>query len=554
MQTIRIDLEQGATQITRNIAAVLKRQIESRSKVEVTDAGVGDVRIELRIAAVIGSEGYTIAGGENGSIRIIGNDERGLLYGVGKFLRTSRYRQDTFEPGTWRGSSAPQKPMRGIYFATHFHNFYHDAPVEEVECYVEDLALWGYNILNVWFDMHHFNGIDDPQAQAMVARLHAILRAANNVGIGASLAFLANEAYANSPKPLRADWTAGHDGYHHEPGGHYHVELCPNKQGAQELLLHWVDEKLAAFGDLNLDALWIWPYDQGGCTCARCAPWGVNGFFKMAAPIAQRYRQAFPRGKVILSTWYFDHFIDGEWAGLERAFGGRTGWVDYLMVDDYGDRFPEYPLLHGTPGHLPMVNFPEISMYRCDPWGGYGANPMPLHVQSLWDTAGQKLSGGFPYSEGIYEDINKAICAQFYWQEDKPALDTVREYIAFEYSPQVVAPVLEAIQVLEHNLPHARRQVDGDMRMVMDHSDGAVEAYELLRKADGMLTPQARAAWRWRILYLRGLIDAELAQNDFMATEQSDKAFDELTRIYYAERTSDWVAPPTKKSRGAHAV
>ena len=54
-----------------------------------------------------------------------------------------------------------------MYFASHFHNFYHDAPVEAVERYVGELALWGINALMVWYDMHHFTGIDDPAAQAM---------------------------------------------------------------------------------------------------------------------------------------------------------------------------------------------------------------------------------------------------------------------------------------------------------------------------------------------------------------------------------------------------
>ena len=64
------------------------------------------------------------------------------------------------------------------------------------------------------------------------------------------------------------------------------------------------------------------------------------------------------------------------------------------------------------PGGLPLLNFPDISMYGQNPWGGYGANPHPGRLQQRWDETKKKLSGGFPYSEGIYEDINKVICAQ----------------------------------------------------------------------------------------------------------------------------------------------
>jgi hypothetical protein len=316
-----------------------------------------------------------------------------------------------------------------------------------------------------------------------------------------------------------------------------------------ELEIKWVDERLAAFGDLNLDALWIWPYDQGGCTCGQCAPWGVNGFLRMAEPIARRYRKAFPNGKVILSTWYFDHFTSGEWAGLGAAFTSRPAWADYLLADDYGDSYPEYPLQHGVPGDLPMLNFPEISMYDCDSWGGYGANPMPQHLQHLWDSSRQLLQGGFPYSEGNYEDINKAICAQLYWQPDRPALDIVREYARSEYSPHVVEPVMQAIAILERNLQHSRSREGGQVRLHMAHIEGASLAFDLLRQADAQLTPQARAAWRWRILYLRALIDNELALHHFDVSPACEAAFEELTTLYSAQHAEDWVAPPTHRLR-----
>ncbi len=554
MNTPFLDLNPDASPTVHTIASLFARHLKERTSLAVGESDAvhndpSNLNLALRVTPGIGAEGFRIEDVSPGRICITGNDERGLLYGVGKFLRTSQYGPESFVPGSWRGTSVPSLPVRGIYFATHFHNFYHDAPIEQVERYVEDLALWGYNVVNVWFDMHHYSGIDDPEARAMIERLHAILHAANRVGIGAALVVLANEAYATSPIELRADWTAGHDGYTREPGGHYHVELCPSKTGAMELEMKWVEERLAAFGDLKLDALWIWPYDQGGCTCSQCAPWGVNGFLRLAEPIARRYRQVYPEGKVILSTWYFDHFTSGEWAGLEKAFTTRPDWVDYLLADDYGDCFPQYPLEHGAPGGLPMVNFPEISMYACDPWGGYGANPMPQHVQQLWNSSRHVLQGGFPYSEGNYEDINKAICAQLFWQPDRPVEDIVREYASFEYAPEVVEPVLRAVAILEHNLPHARTRLDGAIHLSMQHTEGAELAYDLLRQVDAALTPRARSAWRWRILYLRALIDSELSRGGFEVSPICEDAFEELTALYTAHHALDWIAPPTRSRR-----
>jgi hypothetical protein len=551
VRAIQLRLPERISPVTARVVEVFKRQVRERSGVSMSEARPSGLAVRLEIAPGIGAEGFAIEDRPDGEIVIRGNDERGLLYGVGKFLRGCCYGQGSLTPTAWRGKSVPEKPVRGIYFATHFHNAYHDAPLDAVQRYVEELALWGTNVVCVWFDMHHFTRIDDPAAQAMIARLKAIFRAANEIGIGAGLGFLANEAYADSPVELRADWTAGHDGYHHPPQGHYHVELCPSKPGAKELMLRWVDEKLTAFTDTQIDFLWIWPYDQGGCTCPQCKPWGVNGFLTMAEPIARRFREVFPAGKVVLSTWYYDHFTDGEWEGLARAFAKRPDWADYLLADDFGDRFPEYPLVHGAPGGLPMVNFPEISMYGSGgygPWGGFGANPLPHHLQGLWDAAKGSLSGGFPYSEGIYEDINKAICAQFYWSPDKLAMETVREYVAFEYSPDVVDLVTQAIETLERSLPRVGHTGETASRFVIRDTAGIDEAYQRMQWADGRLSSYAHASWRWRILYLRALIDYELVQHDFSVSQRCEQAFEELTAIYHAENAAYWVAPPTREA------
>ena len=172
-------------------------------------AATAPLTVELAVEKGIGAEGFRIEDRQGGGVRIAGNDERGLVAGVGKFLRTSRYDKGGFTPGTWRGTSVPTRQARGIYFATHFHNYYHDAPVEEIERYVEDLALWGFNELAVWYDAHHFNGADDPKAVEFRKRLHAIMAAAKRIGMDVSLTLIGNEAYGNSPAELRATPGAG---------------------------------------------------------------------------------------------------------------------------------------------------------------------------------------------------------------------------------------------------------------------------------------------------------------------------------------------------------
>ena len=141
-ETVQVALPRGAGPVLRNIPDIFARQVQRRCSARVVSDGPAPFTLELAIEPGIGKEGFRIADGQHGGVRIVGNDERGVLYGVGKFLRSSRYERG-FAPGAWRGVSVPEKPLRGIYFATHFYNYYQTAPVEEVERYVEELALWG---------------------------------------------------------------------------------------------------------------------------------------------------------------------------------------------------------------------------------------------------------------------------------------------------------------------------------------------------------------------------------------------------------------------------
>lgn len=519
-------------------ATIFSRCLRERGPVEVGSEGPA---IEFQLVDDVPGEAFEIVDTAEG-VQVRAGGKLGLIHGAGKLLRDCVLGADGLTLGTWRGRSTPKLAVRGMYFATHFHNWYHVAPVDEIQRYVEELALWGINTLCVWYDMHHFNGIQDPAAQEMLKRLTAILAAARRIGMKTAAIFLANEAYANSPVELRADWTCGHDGYFREPGGHYNVEVCPSKPGGLDLLMTWAEERLRVYQNVGLDYLVIWPYDQGGCTCSQCTPWGANGYLRCAEPLARLFKSYFPEGKVILSTWYFDHFIHGEWQGLAERFATRPDWVDYLMADDYGDLFPPFLRANGAPGGFPVVGFPEISMYRCLPWGGYGANPLAAHYQAMWDQCKDLVAGGFPYSEGIFEDINKALFAGLYWDPDRPAAETLREYLHYEYGADAVKPLSEAITVLENNLP--RKYENG--RVETERLDGAETAWNLVQQVDAGMNIERRNLWRWRMLYRRAQIDAELLHTDGRLEGRTlREAFDEITRISHAgDALEIWVRPP----------
>lgn len=560
--------------MTTQFINILARKIaeKSSSPISIIDDNTirvnqeNAVTIHLQLDPSLEDEAYAIESTFDG-VKVTGQQPRSLLYGNGKLLRDASYDHQKFYLGEWRGISKPDKKLRGIYFATHFRNYYHVAPLPEIDRYIEDLALWGFNIVKVWYDMHHFTSIDDPEAVAFLERLAHIFETTRSLGLMTYFGGLGNEAYADSPQELRADWHQQGD-YRGGLGSHYHVELCPSKPGAAAQIVQWKQEALEYFMQrgIAIDFVGLGSYDQGGCTCAKCSPWGGNGFIKICQETAAMIRRISPQTKIITATWLFEYFIDGEWEGLRAALEADRSWTDYLLWDynssaGTGDTFILDPFLEkmGVPGDLPLVGFPEISMFNTLPFGGWGANPQPGYLQELWEKAGKLYQGGFPYSEGIYEDINKIICAQLYWNSSRSAEDILREYICYEFSPEVAGDVQRAIMLM--GASYFRDVFDQDSkplfkygywgtepRFVIKNPEHVNEIFTLINSANERLDSSSQKRWRWRVLYLRALIDKELVQQDGAITDACEAALEELEALYYAQDSSSSTSPPTRNS------
>jgi hypothetical protein len=458
-----------------------------------------------------------------GRMFIVGQSPSGVVAGVGRLLRLARYADGSLTIPAVSLTDAPKMPVRGIYFATHFNNFYHVAPLEEVDRIVADFALWGGNSLTVWFDMHHYKGLDDPAAQAHLARLKHLGETARGLGMQFGLAFLANEAYSTSPQDFRARWIPG--------WSHYHVEVCPSKPEGLALIGKWQAQELDSFP--AVDFIWTWPYDQGGCACDRCMPWGANGFLRASEQLARLYHERFPNGKVWLSTWLFDAQpgSKGDYDGFFRFLRETPpSWMTGITSDTTSipKRLAERP----TPERYPATCFPEISMYQMNPWGGYGANPLPDYCTRQAAPLADKIIGGWPYSEGIYEDVNKFFWCRFYWRPGQTTDGVLAEYASYYLSPEVAGDAVRLMHLLEKTHPRSKWRV----RNLAE----ADEAWALAQAIDARLAPWAKTSWRWRIIYVRAAIDHILKNQGYLSDEAHAALAplcDELVRIYHAQRT-----------------
>jgi len=539
------------------VADILKQDLDARGGIQATGSDDAPWEIALSLDAALAEEAFRISD-RPGGVEIAGGSQRGVLYGAGKFLHSSRYTADGLTPSSWRGESAPRCPWRAIYFATHFNNFYETASTDEVVTYIEELGLWGYNTVLICYAPWEFSGLDDPRLSSWLARFRTILGRARECGVQVGLLMNPNEGFTPAPPELARTKVPG------KCRGNFGQGLCPSKPEARRLLLDSARRAFDEFAEVGLDYLVLWPYDEGGCGCPDCWPWGAKGYVSISKDVVAELRKRFPACKVVLSTWCFeaedDSNPDGEWVGLAAELAKDKSWVDYIMADGHLNYFPGYIIEKGVPGDLPLVNFPEISMFSGGPWGGYGANPAPQHFQSLWNRIKGMAAGGAPYSEGIYEDFNKVLISGFYWDPDRPAEARVREYLEAITFGDDVEELMETMRILESNhyhkmdwidaihdvQPGVKRKTDGPIRLLSKVNADAVRCFQIVDEANRRLPQAARRAWRWRILYLRALIDKELYERDgILAGPVLQEAFAELTRIYHAEHVhSKPVKPP----------
>ena len=313
--------------------------------------------------------------------------------------------------------------------------------------------------------------------------------------------------------------------------------------------------------------------DWGGCGCEKDWPWGSVGFPRFSTEILSKAKSDWghPDVEGTLSTWHFQASFAkppaDEYGGLNRWLRGTSngaqepahahepggyGGLGYsrLLPRDH-EVVPEFKApkwthtmsavpggfewlqAHGPLGGLPTLDFPEYSMFGRCPWGGYGANPIPASIQADWDSHGHLITGGMPYQEGIYLDMNQVVRQGLYWS-GKPTNETLRSYARFEFGWEAADAVTEAVAILEPTY-------------AMIGSDQSQRALDLLRSAMPSMTDVAKRSWRWRILYLRAVIDA-LAYNGTSMFKNGTvhgsnttagplkAAFGELDRIYHVER------------------
>jgi len=502
----------------RTAAALLKERIADRTAL----SSAGDVfRVTYVLDPSVSGDvaRVSVKGGE---AVVRAGRTRGFLAGSGNLLKSLRYGVTSFAAADGTYDFAPAKELRMAYLSRHFLNSFMEAPAETMCRYMDDLALDGINAFKFQYCI---SPIDVSYESAeRIAAFERTSKAMHDRLVVLDCGFCAwgggNQLPQNSPESLRG-----------EPNvvprrGNAGFNACPEKPGALEAIYAWQETELDKLNGARIDFFCHWPYDEGGCNCEKCRPWGGNGMPRLVEKLAARNKVRCPGAKTIFSTWYFleEDFV-GLWKYLETH-----DWVDYLLIADPGID-PDFPVRNPPPGHAKLITFPEISMWGRAPWGGFGATVIARRLEKAFRQVEKVVSGFNYYSEGFFEDVNKAVVTDLYVNPDETVDGILRRYAAYHFAGTDPEDFVRLAALLEKT------------HRIEDWQEADVTAAKaLVDKMDREILPSLKSSWRWRLVYLRATIDRGIFGTRYRAYQVRDQGdvlspemhacFDELTAIY----------------------
>ncbi len=522
--------------------AFVREFLESRVAERTGKPSSGKVfEVRYSVDPSLDEEHALVEVGRDGA-SISASTTRALIFGTGKLLRAMTFREGGFSiaPGRYDFKPAPASKYRCCYMARHYNTWYQRAPKEEMLRYIDDMFLLGINALTTQLGMSTVNYAYSTEEERAIfdETTDAICERIRKYGVFLQTGGGNNTARAGYPPQFKAEKlvpSRGDDSWN----------LCPSKPGALEYLLANRERTLKKYVEKGypITNMGYFPYDEGGCQCKDCAPWGGNGYVRTIQAMHELNTKYFPDVKETVSCWFFD---DADFEGLFKWLETQD-WVDFLEIDSHGD-FPRYPLEHKIPKDIPVNTFPEISMWGRCPWGGYGATALAGRFERLYRHV-QSIAGGFRlYSEGLYDDINKFVITRLYTEPSLSKREILEEYASYEL-PGVkpkdfvrFANLLETTHLTGDKKGVRRKDFNflvylrdaGDKTLNLRHRQAA-KALRLAQKMDRDILPTMRDCWRWRQLMLRAIIDNEIFTSRSLHTEKADECYKELVRMYHGE-------------------
>jgi hypothetical protein len=308
-------------------------------------------------------------------------------------------------------SSTPRFAVRELYAPGHFGNSYEVMGQYEMRRYLAESKRWGFNRYGDWFDMADCS---DPFAKPRIVMLGGALweqkkrnfLTAQALGYDCELILTPNHVFIDQCRPdLLAKKNRRIIGQ----------VICPSNPEARALILKNCENLFAdlAAAGVRLKSITSYPYDFGGCDCEKCRPWIIT-YAKLMRAIHSRAEHFHPKLENHVCGWQWtrqEHEQLAEWADREAP-----GWIKsiYLHIPYGKTGVTDVPLPKGCERrafvHIGYSDYFRTGERDRDLYGHFGPVVAPVRMtQTVDDLAKAGVTGVAAYSEGVFDDANKAL-------------------------------------------------------------------------------------------------------------------------------------------------
>jgi hypothetical protein len=354
-------------------------------------------------------EGFTIrtaaAGAGPPVLAIIGNDERGVLFGIGRLLRALHLTPGRVAlPEELNLTSSPKYPLRGHQLGYRPKTNSYDAwNAEEWERYIRDLAVFGTNAIEL-IPPRSDDAADSPHFPLppleMMSRMSQI---AADYGLDVWIWYPAMDPDYSDPKTV------------------------------EHALAEWevVFKKLP-----RIDAVFVPGGDPG-----HTRPGPLMALLEKQSANLKRFH---PRASMWVSAQSFSQIWLDEFLTFLQA---EPAWLAGVV---YGPqtRVSLPQLRKSIPARYPIRDYPDIThslrcQYPVPDWDvAYSLteareviNPRPRDQSAIFHAFADQTIGFITYSEGCNDDVNKIVWSALGWGPDVDILEVLRQYSRYYVGP-----------------------------------------------------------------------------------------------------------------------
>ena len=460
------------------------------------------------------AEGYAlrVAQGEGAPVvSIAGVDERGVMFGVGKLLRSLRMTKLRLEvPGHLEILSSPKYRLRGHQLGYRPKtNSYDGWTVALWDQYIRELALFGCNLIEL-IPPHSDDDEDSPHFTLPKKEMMIEMsRICDEYGLDVWIWYPAMERdYSDAAT---------------------------------------VERELAAWGEIfkalpRVDAVFVPGGDPGHTE--------PKYLMALLEKQAQNLRQYHPKGQMWMSPQSFTQ----EWLDEFRdTLKGQPAWLSGVVFGPQ-TRMDLPTLRKLIPERYPIRLYPDIThtlecQFPVPDWDvafslTEGREPICPRPEGFANMARRYLpySAGFgSYSEGCNDDVNKFVWNALAWDPETKVIDVLRDYSRLFISHRFAEDFAQGLLGLE-------KAWEGPL-LANENVETTLMRFQTMERA---ATPAELLNWRFQQGLYRAYYDVYMHRRLIHETDLYNQALDKLEEIHVVG--SQPVAPASEGHRAEAAT